>query len=256
MAAPAQRIISLAPHITELLYAIGAGDALIATVEHSDYPQAAKHLPRIGKHNALDLERIVYLQPDLVIAWQSGNPDRQVNKLIDMGLTVFYSEPRTLMDIARTLERFALLTGSNESMVKNEFVTRYQTLRRRYTNQKTVAVFYEIWNQPLMTVGGKHIISEVIELCGGRNVFGELSALAPTVSVEAVIKADPQVIIASSIGDERPEWLAQWDRWPNMRAVESRHVHHINSDLINRHTVRLLDGAQRLCEILDQARQP
>lgn len=253
---PAKRIVSLAPHITELLFAIGAGDKLAATVEHSDYPLPAKSVTRIGRHNALDLERILLLKPDLIIAWQSGNPVHQVSKLQQLGLQVFYSEPRHLLDIGNTVQRFGQITGleNNASAVQQAFLKKYLALKKQYAGQASVRVFYEIWNQPLMTVNGDHIINEVIELCGGVNVFANLTVLAPTVNLEAVIEADPQVIIASGVGDEAPPWLSEWQQWPHMQAVKQNHIYHINPDIIHRQTVRLLAGAQRVCEILQQVR--
>jgi len=185
----AQRIVSLAPHITELLYEIGAGESIVGTVEYSDFPQAAKAIRRIGRHNALDLETIMVLKPDIVIAWQSGNPVHHVEKIVAMGIPVYFSEPLKLMDVASTLLRFGQLTGqvSNAQQAQRQFVQRYERLRQRYQQKAKVRVFYEIWNQPMMSVNGIHIINEVIELCGGENVFASLAPLTPTVDIESVL---------------------------------------------------------------------
>jgi iron complex transport system substrate-binding protein len=254
--APAKRIVSLAPHITELLYEIGAGESIVATVDFSDYPPQAKKIPSIGRHNALDLERIVALQPDLVIAWQSGNPRHQVDTLRQLNLPVFFSEPRKLEDVAHTLERFGILTGHAAAGVsaKQAFNERYEKLKARYFSKRTVTVFYEIWNQPLTTINGEHIINEVIELCGGENVFKSLPVLAPIVSIEAVLKADPQVIIASGVDGGAPPWLDHWQKWQGLRAVKQQHIYFINPDIIHRHTVRLLEGARQVCTLLERAR--
>jgi iron complex transport system substrate-binding protein len=254
----AQRIVSLAPHITELLYEIGAGKTIVGTVDYSDYPEEAKHLPRIGRHNALDLETIVMLRPVVVIAWRSGNPVHHVEKLISLGIPVYYSEPTRLLEVADTLLRFGQITGRQTAakLAQQKFVADYQRLKARYQQQSKVTVFYEIWNQPMMSVNSDHIINEVIELCGGDNVFKSLAPLTPTVNVEAVLKADPQVIIASGVGDAPPPWLGEWDRWQALAAVKRGHVYSINPDYIHRQTSRILIGAARVCAFLDKARQP
>lgn len=258
LAQPAQRIVSLAPHITELLYEIGAGERIVGTVEFSDYPPQAKTLRRIGRHNALDLETILTLKPDIVIAWKSGNPVHPVEKIIDLGIPVYNSDPRKLLDVAGTLQRFGQLTGLHAAAQEatRRFEQRYSQLKQQYQNKSRIKVFYEIWNQPMMSVNGDHIINEVIELCGGENVFKSLPPLTPTVDIEAVLVADPQVIIASGVGDAAPPWLAQWNAWPQLSAVRLGHLYHVNPDLIHRQTSRLLLGAERVCALIDKARQP
>lgn len=255
---PAKRIVSLAPNVTELLFEIGAGDKIVGTVEYSDYPPAAKTIPRIGRHNALDLEAIVLLKPDLVIAWQSGNPVQQVEKLVNLGIPVYYSELRKLKDVADTLQRFGQLTGlhGKAQQAQQAFEARYRRLKKDYQHKSKIKAFYEIWNQPMMSVNGDHIINEVIELCGGENVFKSLAPLTPTVNVEAVLLADPEVIIASGVGDDPPPWLGEWDRWRQLAAVKHGHVYYVNPDYIHRQTSRILIGAERVCSLLDKSRKP
>lgn len=255
LAAPARRIVSLSPHITELLFAAGAGDRLVGTVDYSDYPPAARALPKVGGH-ALDLEAIVALKPDLVLGWQSGNPAASVARLRALGLTVHLSEPDRIEDIAGELERIGQLTGSGvtANAAAQAFRERYAKLAARYSRRPPVAVFYQIWKQPLMTVNGKQIISDAIRLCGGRNVFAQLPILAPTVTVEAVIAANPEVIVASGMGESRPEWLDDWRRWTSLKAVARDNLYFVPPDLLQRHTPRILDGAEKLCVDLEAAR--
>lgn len=255
LAAPARRIVSLSPHITELLFAAGAGDRLVGTVDYSDYPPAAKLLPRVGGHS-LDLEAIVALKPDLVLGWQSGNAAASVARLRSMGLTVHLSEPKRIEDVAGELERIGLLTGTGATAnaAAKAFRERYAQLAARYSRRPSVAVFYQIWKQPLMTVNGKQIISDAIRLCGGRNVFAQLPILAPTVTVEAVIAANPEVIVASGMGESRPEWLDDWRRWTTLTAVARDNLYFVPPDLLQRHTPRILDGAEKLCIHLEAAR--
>jgi len=254
--APARRIVTLAPHATEILYAAGAGERRVGTVEFSDYPPAAKKVPRVGSYERLDLEAISALKPDLVIAWETGNPAGQVEKLRALGLTVYASQPNRMEDIAAQLERFGHLAGSEATAgaAAGQFRRRLENLRRSNAQKPTVRVFYQIWTAPLMTVGGPQIISDAIRLCGGENVFGHLSQMSPTVSVEAVLQANPEAIVATGMGDARPEWLNEWNKWKRMTAVKRGNLFHINPDILQRHTPRILDGAERLCADLDIAR--
>ena len=253
---PARRIVTLAPHATEMLYAAGAGDRLIGTVEYSDYPPAAKKVPRVGSYDRFDLEAISALKPDLVIAWETGNPAAPVEKIRALGLTVYASQPNRMEDVAGQLERLGQLAGTEAvaNQAAEHFRQRLAGLRAANAGKPKVRVFYQIWKAPLMTVGGPQIISSAIELCGGENVFGKLSQMAPTVSVEAVLEADPEAIVATGMGDARPEWLDDWNKWPRMTAVKRGNLFHIHPDLMQRHTPRILDGAEKLCADLDVAR--
>lgn len=257
LAAPAERIVSLAPHATEMLFAAGAGDRLVGAVSHSDYPPAARAVPRVGDYNAVDLERIVALRPDLVIAWHSGNGPGLAARLRALGLTVYESEPRQLADIPRALTAFGRLAGTEAiaNAAAAEFRARRAALAQRYADRPQVRVFYQIWKQPLMSVNGEHLISHVIRLCGGKNVFANLSTLVPRLSIEAVLARNPEVIVASGMGEERPEWLDDWRAWPALTAVRRGNLFHVPPDLIQRHSPRVLDGAERLCEQLELARQ-
>ena len=254
---PAKRIISLAPHITELLYAAGAGSKLVGNVDYGDYPPAAKALLKVGGYTRPDLEAILALKPDLVIAWQSGNPPAALEKLKAMGIAVYVSQPDRIEDVAREIERFGALAGTESvaNPAAAAFRARHAVLAARFSQRPVVDVFYQIWKQPLMTVNDKQIISDAIRLCGGRNVFGSLPILAPTVTVEAVIAANPEVIVASGMGDERPEWLNDWRRWKTLTAVKRDNLYFIPPQEIQRHTPRLLDGAEKLCLALDAARE-
>lgn len=256
LAAPAKRIVSLAPHITELLFAAGAGERVVGNVEYGDYPAAARALPKVGNHTRLDLEAIVALKPDLVIGWVSGNAPASVSRLRALGLNVYLSEPDRIEDISGELERIGLLagTGTEAGAAAQAFRERLARLLARYGARPQVAVFYQIWKQPLMTVNGKQIISDAIRLCGGRNVFSSLPVLAPTVTVEAVIAANPEAIVASGMAEARPEWLDDWKRWETMAAVAGDNLYFVPPELIQRHTPRILDGVERLCLHLEAAR--
>ncbi len=256
LAQSAQRIVSLAPHVTEMLFAAGAGERIVGAVQYSDYPESAQRIPRVGGYTSLDLEAVVALRPDLIVAWKSGNPAQQLEKLRGLGFAVYITEPRHIEDVPRDIERLGQLAGTAVAAHKTAvaFRARHEVLRRRYGGRPAVDVFYQIWDHPLMTVNGEHLISDVLRLCGGRNVFASLPVLAPKVDVEAVLAADPEAIVASGMGEARPEWLDTWRRWPQLRAVRHNDLFFIPPDLIQRHTPRILDGAERLCTALEQAR--
>lgn len=256
LAQPARRIVSLAPHVTELLFAAGAGDRIVGAVQYSDYPQAAGKIPRVGSYTAPDMEKVAALKPDLVIAWKSGNRDAHLDKLKALGIPVFINEPRRIEDVARSLSQFGRLAGSGAAAdaAAQAFRSRHAALAAKYSGRPKVRVFYEIWNRPLMTINGEHLISDVIRLCGGDNVFARLPVLAPTIDVEAVLAATPDVIVASGMGESRPEWLDDWRKWTKLPAVAKGNLFFIQPDLIQRHTPRILDGAERLCGQLEEVR--
>lgn len=257
LAAPAQRIVSLAPHVTELLFAAGAGSKVVGATQYSDYPDAAKKIPRVGGYTSVDMEAVVALKPDLVIVWKSGNRNQQYDRLEKLGIPVFVNEPRSLDDVARALETFGRIaaTPREADEAARAFRARRDALAKQYATRPPVAVFYQIWNKPLMTINGQHLISDVMALCGGRNVFAGLPILAPTVTEEAVLAAAPEVIVASGMGESRPEWLDAWRRWTALPAVKGDNLYFIPPEILQRHTPRILDGAQKLCEQLEQARQ-
>ncbi len=253
---PAQRIISLTPHMTELLFAAGAGGQVVGTVEYSNYPLAAQRIARIGDNAQLDLERIVALKPDLIVVWQYGNAQRQLEKLLRLGIPVYYNEPRRLADIARAIEQLGRLAGTEAVALPaaQAFVAREAGLRQRYAGRGQVTVYFQIWDKPLMTVNGDHLISDVIRLCGGRNIFAGLKMLTPEISIEAVLGADPEAIGGASAEAGQLETLDGWKYWPRLKAVAGDSLFVIHADVISRNTPRILDGAQQMCEQLDAVR--
>jgi len=256
LAAPAKRIVSLAPHATELLFALGAGSRIVGTLDTSDAPAAAKAITRVGDSRALDLERIVALQPDLIVTWPWTAP-AQVEALRARGIAAFTTMPATIDAIAADLERLGVLTG-NEAAGWREgeaFRARLTKLRERNAGARRIRVFYEIWDAPLYTIGGRHLITEAIRLCGGENVFAALTLPAPAVDVEAVLAARPDAIIAGADRGVRPVWLDYWRRWPDLPAVASEHLYVVDADLLHRPGPRFLEGVEALCAVIEKARR-
>ncbi|MGH8851832.1 MAG: cobalamin-binding protein [Casimicrobiaceae bacterium] len=255
LAAPARRIVSLAPSATELLFAAGAGERVIAASDPADWPPEAKRLPRVGDARSLDLERIVSLKPDLAVAWPYVAP-AQIERLRALGVPVYSSDPHTPEAIAADIERLGALAGT--AAVANAAAARFRArlaaLRERERGAPPIRVFYEIWHQPLYTVGGAHLITAAIGLCGGENVFAGLSLPAPSVSVEAVLAARPDVIVAGTDAAVRPPWLDDWRRWPDLPAVARGNLFVVDANLLHRAGPRFVDGAEALCALIDRAR--
>ena len=258
LAAPARRIVSLAPHVTELLFAAGAGERIVGAVEFSDYPEAAKAIPRIGSSTLLDMEQILVLKPDLVVVWRSGTAPARIEALRGLGIPIYFNEPHTFADIAQTLVRLGKLAGS-EAVAQgaaDALTARVSALRERYAGGRPVTVFWQIWARPLLTVNREHVISDAIRLCGGVNVFADLTSLVPAVSVEAVVAVDPEVIVTTgndaSVAND--DGLAQWRALPRLRASARGNLIVLDAETIHRPSPRVLDGAAALCTRLDAVR--
>ncbi len=254
---PAQRLVSLAPHLTELLYAVNAGEKIVGTVEYSNYPDAAKLIPRVGSGLRFDVEAIIALRPDLVFAWKSGNPAHLLQRLQQFGIKVYVSEPGSLEAIATSLQNLGELTGNNDIARRQarQFRQEVARLSNLYKHQARLGVFHEVSYQPLITIGANHVINDVMKICGARNVFDNIETLAPFIDIEAVLVADPDVITVSGFNDDRPESLDKWKQWQSLRAVKEGNLFYIPPDIFHRHTPRILLGAKRLCEALAGVRK-
>lgn len=246
--APAQRIVSLAPNITELLYAAGAGDRLVAAVAYSDYPEAARRLPRIGDATRLDLERLLMLRPDLVIAWGSGTPARELDGVRRLGLPLYLSEPRRLDGIGDQLRRFGRLAGTDRQAVAaaQDYEHRLAELRSRYAGMPHIPVFYQLAQQPLLTVNGQHIITDVLKLCGGENLFAALPELTPQPSIEAVLAARPAAVVFALYPGETVADVEQF--WRHYGLPGTTRFIGVPGDYIHRPTPRILEGVRRVCD--------
>lgn len=257
---PARRVVALAPHVTELLYAAGGGDRIVGAVNYSDYPPEARQIPRVGDNKALDLERIAALKPDLIVLWRHGNAQKQTDRLRALGMPIFHSEPRRLAAIADDIDKLGVLLGTESTARVNaaRLRQRLATLRATYGARPPVSVFYQVWQQPLMTLNGQHLFSDMLATCGGRNLFADETPLVPTVSVEAVVARDPEVLLTASMGatqSDRPlADLSSWQTWRQMTAVARGNLFFIDGDLINRAGPRAIDAAEILCGQLEAAR--
>jgi len=253
--APARRIITLAPNLAELVFAAGAGDQLRAVAEYSDFPALVLQIPRIGDAFRIDLERIIELKPDLVIAWRSGNPQNAVQKLEQLGITVWQMEITRPEEIADAVEDISIAAGTQVygHAVAEQLRSRLSALVQQNAGKEPVDFFYQVAVRPLYTVNGQHIISRSMAICGGRNVFANLQTLAPQVSRESVILANPQALIAPAIPGDPPA-LQTWQDWPRLQAVQNNAMLYLPADDISRAAPRLLDSIELACRLLDRVR--
>ncbi len=255
--APATRIVALSPGVTELLFAAGAGERVVGAVSFSDYPAAAEDLPRVGSYDRLDLEALLALEPDLVVAWAGGNPREQVDRLTALGLPVYFSDAGDFAAIASSLERLGALAGSEAEGQAGADKLRDEVaeLRDRHADAAPVPVFYQVWEQPLMTINGEHWISRALSLCGGENLFAGEAPLVPRIGREAVLARDPEVIVTGGMGKPDSTWLEAWRDFPELTAVRRDNLFFVDPDLVQRATPRLVEGTRALCSHLEAARE-
>jgi iron complex transport system substrate-binding protein len=254
---PAQRVVTLAPHVTELVFAAGGGARIVGTVSYSDFPPAAKSIPLIGDNRQVDIERVIALKPDLIVVWLHGNAERQTDQLRQLGIPLFYSEPRQLDDIADNIQRIGRLLGTDQTAqaAATELRRKLAKLKAQYQNRPPVRMFYQVWDKPLYTLNGRHIVSDAMRLCGGENIFASMAVTAPNVSIEAVLQQDPEAILSGDQRNQSSGGVKLWQPYSTMTAVRRGNLFSLDGDLLSRAGPRMIDGAAALCEKLELARQ-
>jgi iron complex transport system substrate-binding protein len=255
--APAQRIVSLAPGATEMLFAAGAGEKVVATVEYSNEPPAARRIARIGDVAAIDIERLVALRPDVAIIWPGGGNAAQIEKLSRLGLPLYRQQVDTLHDLPASVRRLGVLAGTSAvaEATAHDLEQRLARLQRQYAaGNRRLTVLLQVWNRPIYTVGGTQLMSDALRVCGARNVFGDLRTAGPAVDVEAVIARDPDVIVAAGSADAANTWLADWKRFPQLRAVKSGHLIVFDDEGLTRLGPSVITATEGLCRVLASVR--
>ena len=252
----AQRIITLAPHIIEMLFNLGVGDRVIATTDHSDFPEAANNVPRIGNYARLKIEKILAYEPDLIIAWRTGNPTDDLERLEKLGLKVIYSDPRSLDDVAQELRLLGKLTGTEQraEALAKKYEKNLAQLRTTYANKEPISVFYELWSNPLTTISNNSWPQQHLNVCGASNPFIKSMTDYPQIGLEQVVIAKPQLIIQPmSKGEPNPN-AVNWFQWNEIPAAKHKQLIQPNSDKLHRMTSRLLEELEQLCKRIDNAR--
>jgi len=252
---PARRVISMAPHITELLFAAGGGSRVVGVVAYSDFPEQARKIQQVGSSREVDLERIMALKPDLIVVWRHGSSERQMEMLRKLGVPLFHSEPQKLEDIPADLVKLGQLMGTEKTAAPAAAELRQQLaeLHSRYGSRPVVRAFYQVWDKPLYTLSGQHIVSDALRLCGGENIFAGLPAAAPVVSVEGVLQANPEAIFATA--EKNYGGLGIWKPYRTLLAVRNDNLFTVDGNLLNRSGPRMIAGAAMLCEKLELARR-
>jgi iron complex transport system substrate-binding protein len=255
VAKPALRVVSMAPSVTELLFAAGGGNQIVGAVNYSDYPEAAKRIPRIGSNREIDMELLISLKPDLIVAWRHNSSERQIEMVRQLGIPVFQSDPQTLDGIPDALLRLGQLLGTDAAAKATATQLHQQLagLRAKYANRSTVRTFYQVWDKPLYTLSGKHILTDAMKLCGGENIFDKLTVTAPIVSIESVLQANPEAIIATA--EKNYGGVELWKPYGTLAAVRSNNLFTLDGHLLNRAGPRMVQGTAAMCEVLEQARQ-
>ena len=260
--APPLRIVSLSPGATEMLFAAGAGNQVAATVEYSDVPPEARRVPRIGDAVAIDLERLVRMHPDVVVAWPSGGNPAQRGKIARLGIPVYEQQAQRLADLAPSIRRLGTLAGTDPEAetAARGIEVRLAALRRTYAGaageSRHPSVLLEVWNRPIYTVGGRHLMTDALELCGARNLFADLPEPGPVVDIEAVIARDPDIIIAAGPPGESAGWIADWRRFGTLRAVRGERLLAFEDQALSRLGPSVLDATEALCRAIARLDRP
>ncbi len=251
----AQRIIALSPHSVELLYSIGAGDRIVGTTQFADYPESANDIPRIGGYNAINIERVLELKPDLIVVWASGNPSADLQQMKKLGLPTYESNPKKVDQIAHELIQLGKLTGleENAKKVASDFLAQLNAARSQHANKAKVRFFYQLWPKPLRGIGPGSWINEIMTICGGENILHSGFSDYPEINVETVLLAKPEVILWPDHHGRETEKV-HWEHWPEIPAVKNGHIYELEGDHMHRFTVRILQGMNAVCDVFEKAR--
>jgi vitamin B12 transport system substrate-binding protein len=250
------RIIALSPHSVELLFLLGAGDKIVATTSFADYPEAAKAIPIIGGYNGIQIEKVLSLKPDLVIAWEGGNKLDDIAQLERLGMNVYRSHTSSLSEIADEILSLGNLIGVQKKAKEEaeKFLSGLLDLKKQYADKQAVRFFYQLWSEPLRAMAAKSWINEILTGCGGKNIFDASISDYPQVSIENILKEQPDVIIIPSHHGDGLGEGDFWQKWPEIPAVKNNRIFYVDGDLLHRFSVRTLDGMKVVCEYLEGVR--
>ncbi|MBQ4856749.1 cobalamin-binding protein [Pseudoalteromonas sp. MMG007] len=251
------RVVALAPHIVENLFAIGAGSNIVGTVDYADYPAEAKSIERIGGYYGISLEKLLALKPDLVIGWKSGNQSEDLEQIKRLGIKVHLSDPKKIEEVANELITFGKFTGRIEQseQVANAFIIKLKKIKKQQQSKKILTGFYQLWPEPMMTVSKNTWINQLIETCHVSNVFAQSDTDYPQISIENVVVTKPQIIITPDEKSKTPQPVVNWQKWPEVPAVKNNHFISVNADLLHRFSPRMLDGLADMCDKIDASRK-
>jgi len=257
LATPAQRIVALAPGATALLFAAGAGDRVIATIQFADEPAAAQRVPRLGDLQSIDLERLLALRPDVVVVTEAITSPLMIDRVRGLGLPVYTTRFTRLTDIAPSIARLGRLAGTEAAADREaaRLRDRLAQLRASHAGREPLTVLYQVWSHPIYSIGGSHIVTDALAICGATNAFASERVAAPSLSVEAALARNPQVIIASGPREVATKWIAEWRRFPHLAATAAGHLYVFDDPRLDRMGPGAIDATAGLCRVLDAARR-
>ena len=252
---PASRVISLSPHTTENLFSAGAGSKVVGVVNHSDYPPEAEQIVLVGTHVQFNIELIVSLKPDLIVAWQSGNPEEVLRQLEEFGFPIYISQPTDFHGIARNIRNLAALAGTENNLDPDleSSIEKLEKIQANHQSKAHLSTFYQVWTEPLITLSGKHIVSRSLGLCGAANIFSDMPMLAPRISIESIVEINPEVIVTDLVDGQFPD-MSYWDTWTSIQAVQQKNYIYVDPDVMFRPTLRMLKGIPKFCDDLEAIR--
>jgi vitamin B12 transport system substrate-binding protein len=250
-------IIALSPHIVEILYDIGAGEQIIGTTDFADYPEQAKSIPVIGNYLRLQIEKVIALKPDLIIAWKSGSPSDDLARLKQLGFTIIYSQPNSFIDIAKEMREFGELTGNKEETEQKakQFLTKLAAIKEKFQNKAPITGFYELWSRPLTTVAKGSWPQQFLSICGVNNPFEQVITPYPQINIETVLQTPVELIIQPLSENQTDKQGFNWQDWPVIPAVKNKQIIQPDADAMHRMTTRSLEELQNLCLSIDKTRQ-
>lgn len=248
-AAP-QRIVSLTPHITEMLYAIGAGAQVVATDQTSDYPDEVKKLPKVANYQSLNSESLLAVKPDLVVAWGSTQALMQ-QQIQALSIPMLLLKSQHLDDLPVELRLLGEKTGHREqaNQLAAQIETKFAAYRQQSQQRPKIKAFYQLWYPPLTTVASGSFIQEIMTMCGAENPFADSQAPYPQLGEEAVLAANPEIIFATQHGSDLEHWL----KWPQLAAVKHKQLYLLKADWLHRLSPRILLGIEQMCNKVEIA---
>lgn len=250
------RIIALSPHSVEMLYKLGAGERIVATTKFSNFPSEAENIPRVGGYNGIQIEKILALKPDLIIAWMDGNKIEDIEKMEALGLNVYRSTTRSLKSVSDELIKLGNMIGLPDSGQKaaQAFNKRLELIRSENAQKAPVSFFYQLWDEPLRAMAAGSWINTVMTHCGGKNVFNDTALDYPEISIENVLISAPEVFIIPSHHGSHTASTEKWLKWPEIPAIANGQIYYIDGDLLHRFSTRVLDGMAQVCSAFDKVR--
>ena len=250
------RLVSLAPGTTAMLFAAGAGHCLIGTIAHSKEPDEAASIPVVGDAETLDFERLLAMRPTTVVVATDVVQRVRIDRIRELGIPVYEVHVTSLGQMPEAVRRLGALAATEAEAERSSRVLAAELARiaARYRDRPRVRVLYQIWDRPIYTIGGRHVINDALNVCGASNVFADLTTAAPAVTRESAVLRDPDLILVSAPPEPAEEWRAEWQKFPTLSAVRAGHVLPYTDERMDRMGPSVIEATASLCKLIDQTR--